>query len=143
MSEVTFDGDAHTISVRDRNGNTLGTWHANNRTVGAASLQYVPNGTYAAQDTTQSYMHGDTRDTHDGAFGTHGIVRFSVLHHPGIGIHSGRDTTPDLTPERGVGPDHVTDGCIRTTDEAMARLTDAMRTDPLTRIRVQHNHNQR
>jgi L,D-transpeptidase catalytic domain len=144
MSELTFDGHAHTITLRASNGQIIGTWPANNRTSSAATLQFVPNGSYAAQDTQQSHKHPDqTSDTTNGAYGSEGIVRFAVPGHDGIGIHSGRETTPDRTPQRGVGTDHVTEGCIRTTDEAMRNITEAMRQDNLTRVRVQNNRNQR
>jgi hypothetical protein len=46
MSELTFDGNARTITLRDKDGKAVGTWPANNRTASAASVQYIPNGTY-------------------------------------------------------------------------------------------------
>jgi len=56
----------------------------------------------------------------NGAYGSHGILIFRVPGRTGMGIHSGRATTPDGLGR--VGPQHCTLGCIRTTDEAMAAL---------------------
>lgn len=143
MSDIAFDGHAHTITLRDRHGNVVGTWPANNRTDAHATLQFVANGVYAVQDTNAPYHHSAHQDSVNGEFGTQGIVRFNVPGHDGIGIHAGRQTIPDRTPERGTGPNHVTTGCIRTTDEAMRVIAQTMQRDPLTQVHVQHNRNQR
>jgi hypothetical protein len=143
MSEIVFNGHDHTITLRGSNGAVIGRWRANNRTTSAASLQYVANGNYPVEDRHRPHTHGVTQDSTNGEYGAHGIVRFSVPGHDGVGIHSGRESIPDLTPQRGTGPDHVTQGCIRTTDDAMQTITDTMSQDPLTQIRVEHNRNQR
>jgi len=143
MSDITFDGHAHTITLRDRNGAVIGTWPANNRTVSAATLQFVPNGTYQVQDTHAPHRHSATQDSINGEYGTQGIVRFPVPGHDGIGIHSGRQAIADLTPQRGMGAYHVTEGCIRTTDAAMQVIEQTMRNDPLLQVHVQQNRNQR
>ena len=142
MSDLTFDGRTHTLTLRDRNGNVIGSWDANNRTDSHATLQFVQNGTYNFQDTRTTHRHG-AEDTANGQYGTQGIARFDVPGHDGVGVHAGRQTSPDRTPQRGVGPDHVTEGCIRTTEAAMQAITNAMRQDPLTSMTVVNNHNQR
>jgi hypothetical protein len=143
MSELTFDGQAHTLTLRDRDGHVVGTWDANNRTDSQATLQFVPNGNYIIQDSRAPTRHDAQRDSINGAFGTRGIVQFNVPGHDGVGVHAGRQTARDATPEHGVGPDHVTEGCIRTTEQAMGTIVDTMRNDPLTDIHVVHNRNQR
>jgi hypothetical protein len=143
MSELTFNGNDHTITLRDRNGQVVGTWEANNRTASTATLPYVRNGNYQVQDRHQPHTHGAREDTADGEYGSHGIIRFNVNGHDGVGIHSGRNNTPDRTPQQGTGTDHVTNGCIRTTDEAMRAISETMQQDPLLTVHVEHNRNQR
>jgi len=143
MSDLTFDGHTHTLTLRDQNGQVVGTWAANNRTDAQATLQFVPNGGYTVRDSHTPTRHGAPDDTIDGRYGTQGIVQFNVPGHVGVGIHAGRQVTRDRTPERLAGPDHVTEGCIRTTEEAMGAIVNAMRNDPLTAIRVVNNRNQR
>jgi hypothetical protein len=143
MAQVIFDGVAHTITLRDRAGNVVGTWPANNRTANSATLPFVPNGAHTVVDTHTPHRHSATQDSANGAYGSHGIIRFEVPGHEGVGVHSGRENTPDGTPEAGRGTDHVTNGCIRTTDEAMQAITDTMANDQLSQIVVQHNQDQR
>jgi hypothetical protein len=142
MADLIFDGNAHTITLRDRTGRIVGTWPANNRTDSRATLRFVPNGNYTVQDSVAPNRHG-AEDSTSGQYGTRGIVRFNVPGHDGVGVHAGRQGVPDLTPERRAGPDHVTEGCIRTTEEAMGAIVDAMRGGSLTNIQVVNNRNQR
>lgn len=150
MADLTFDGQTHTLTLRDRNGRTVGAWDANNRTDSHATLRFVPNNNYFFQNSRAPTQHGGQLDRNgvlldsvNGEFGTQGIVQFNVPGHDGVGVHAGRQTIQDATPERGVGPDHVTYGCIRTTDEAMSAIVNTMRNDPLTNIRVINNRDQR
>ena len=115
----------------------------NDRTDSHADLQFVPNGSYAVLDTKASPRHGGTHDTIDGEYGSYGIIRFNVPGHTGIGIHAGREKTADRTPQRSMGPDHVTQGCIRTDEATMQALTILMMTDPLDSITVISNKRQR
>jgi len=143
MSDLTFDGQTHTLTLRGQEGNIVGTWAANNRTDSHATLQFIPNGNYAVRDSRAPTRHGATDDSIDGRYGTQGIVQFNVPGHVGVGIHAGRQVTADLTPERSAGPDHVTNGCIRTNEAAMRAIVNTMRNDPLTVVRVVNNRNQR
>jgi hypothetical protein len=143
MSEVTFNGETHILSLSDQNGAVLGNWHANNRTTSTATLQFVPNDDYEVEDQNTPHTHNAKDDSADGEYGSFGIVRFNVPGHDGVGIHSGRQNSPDLTPEHGIGPEHVTQGCIRTTDAAMAVIVETMRNDPLVVVHVEQNRNQR
>jgi hypothetical protein len=142
MAHLTFNGHTHTLTLRDHGGRIIGTWPANNRTDHIATLRFVPNRDYTVQDTNAPNLH-DTGDSINGEYGTQGIVRFYVHGHDGVGVHAGRETDPDHTPEHSIGPDHVTMGCIRTTEEAMITIVNTMGNDPLTSIRVVHNRNQR
>ena len=144
MSTLRYDGAAHTLTLIGNDGTVLGSWPANNRTASTATIRHVPNGPHPVQDQHTAHRHHGTHNGHpqdsvDGEYGTYGIVRFSVAGHPGIGVHSGRANVPDRSPEHGRGPNHVTQGCIRTTDEAMLAITQAMTTDPLSSIVVSGN----
>jgi hypothetical protein len=143
MSRIVFDGIAHTVTLTDKDGNMLGAWPANNRTDSRATLRFVPNGPHAVEDMHGPHRHTPAEDAVEGEYGTFGIVRFGVVGHEGVGVHAGRRTTPDGTPEHGIGPEHVTMGCIRTTEEAMAVITETISTDVLIQVLVQNNHNQR
>jgi hypothetical protein len=142
MSDLTFDGQTRTLTLRDRSGHIVGTWPANNRTDSQATLSFVPNRDYTVQDSVAPLRHG-AEDSINGQYGSQGIVRFNVPGHDGVGVHAGRQTVPDRTPERRRGPDHVTEGCIRTTEDAMRVIATRMRSDPLTNVRVVNNRNQR
>ena len=142
MSTATFDGQTHTLTIRNKAGMVVATGKANNRTANAATLHYVPTGSYTVLDRSAAYLHGPAQDALNGEYGTFGIIRFNVAKHGGIGIHAGRQSTPDLTPKRAVGPDHVTMGCIRTDEATMKALTDLMKVDPLESV-VVVNNNQR
>lgn len=144
MSKLVYDGSTNTITMVNRDGETVGSWPAHNRTARAATLRFVPNGTYNLTDRVSPHRHaGNDRhgvplDSTNGEFGVHGIVRLNPFNnHSGVGVHSGRATARDG--HGNVGAKHVTEGCIRTTDEAMGVITSTMRNDPLDTIMVQHN----
>jgi hypothetical protein len=148
MSELVFNGATLQISLIDRNGNTVGSWQANNVVEQRGThLRFVPNGTHVLIDRSMPHRHagsdahGIPRDSARGAYGSHGIVRLAPIHgHAGIGVHSGRAGVPDG--RRRMGPDHATQGCIRTTDEAMRVIAQTMRTDALRSITVRNNREQ-
>jgi len=132
MSTLKFDGSTHQISLIDNDQNIVGTWAAYNNVDSHATLTHLQNATYTVQDTTVPRHH---RPDANGPYGLHGIIRFNVPGHPGIGVHSGRANARHMP-----GPAHATMGCIRTTDEAMQKITAFMRSSPLTTIQVSHNH---
>ena len=140
MSLVTFDGTDYTLALFDASDKPLGIWPANNRTVKAAPLRFVPNDTYTVEDQKAPHRHNPEEDSPDGKYGSFGIIRFLVAGHEGIGIHAGRKTKRDRTSAHALAQDHVTEGCIRTTEEAMAVITKTMTTDPLTTVVVKNNH---
>lgn len=131
MSKILFDGATHQITLYDAGGKAVGSWIAYNHVDSHATLTHIQNGMYSFQDTQAPYHH--TPDP-NGPYGSHGIFRFNVPGHPGIGLHSGR-ANARYQP----GPQHATMGCIRTTDEAMAFIVGAVKQSPLTFIEVAQN----
>jgi len=131
MSKLIFDGSTHQLSLVDDNGAAIGTWAAYNNVDSHATIRYLENKTYDMQDTKTPRHH---KPNANGPYGSHGIVRFNVPHHPGIGVHSGRANARHKP-----GPEHATMGCIRTTDAAMEKIVATMKTSPLTTIEVKNN----
>ncbi len=132
MSTLKFDGSTHQITLIDRNGRTVDTWAAYNNVDSHATLRHIQNGTFQAQDRVAPRPHAASAN---GPYGLHGIIRFNVPGHPGIGLHSGRASARHLP-----GPQHPTMGCIRTSDEAMSAIIDVMRQDHLTTVEITHNN---
>lgn len=152
MSTLEFDGQSHILTLKDEFYKIVATGHANNRTASTAPLQFVLDGHYAFQDICVPHRHGHTADTHNpkvladsvnGEYGSYGIIRFDVPRHPGVGVHAGRQTLHDLTPQRSTGPDYVTMGCIRTNEVMMGQIVTHMRMDPLQFLYVHYNRRQR
>ncbi|NHZ96617.1 L,D-transpeptidase family protein [Massilia sp. CCM 8734] len=131
MSTLVFNGATHQIHLYDSDTTLIGSWEAYNNVARAATLTHLPNRSYTPQDRTIPHYHAPDPDS---SIGSHGIVRFYVPGHQGIGVHSGRRHHPRIP-----GPPHPTMGCIRTTDEAMAVIKEKMRTSPITSVRVEHN----
>ncbi|MEX3958797.1 hypothetical protein [Trinickia sp. EG282A] len=131
MSKLKFDGVAHQITLIDSSGNTVGTWAAYNNVDSHATIRHILNGTYSVQDRTVPHRHVASAN---GPYGLHGIIRFNVPGHPGIGVHSGRANARHLP-----GPQHPTMGCIRTSDDAMSAISGLMSRDALTTIEVSNN----
>jgi RHS repeat-associated protein len=85
-----------------------------------------PNGTY---DYSWYSPHKRDRDE-NGSYGLYGNFIFEVPNHEGMGVHSGRANDR--------GPEHPTQGCIRTTDQAMEKISGYhFGGDPLIRIIVE------
>ena len=143
MSTLEYDGAANTVTLIGSDGKVVGSWPAHNRVERAATIRFVPNGTYNLVDRSAPHRHAGSDahgplDSANGAYGTYGIVRLNPFQgHAGIGVHSGRVSLRDG--HGNIGPKHVTQGCIRTTDEAMSVITRTMHSDPLNSITVQHN----
>ena len=64
-----------------------------------------------------------------------------LLETPGLPQHIYEQAAKDDRDGLGrSGPDHATFGCIRTTDDGTAAITDAMRSDdPVTKITIRNN----
>ena len=146
-SDVVYDTRSHTLTLYNGKGAIIGSWHANNLVDRKATLQKLPNGRYSFQDTKAPHLHsgvdrhGVPLDSAKGQFGSYGIFRLktfdvSGVPHSGVGVHSGREGVPDQTTAHGEGPDHVTEGCLRTSDAAMQSIVDTANSDPLNSLTV-------
>jgi len=131
MSRLRFNGQTHQIELVNDAGAVVGTWAAYNNVDSHATIRHVQNGTYNVQDRTVPHPHAANAN---GPYGLHGIIRFDVGGHPGVGVHSGRANARHLP-----GPQHPTMGCIRTTDDAMQAISALMRQQPLTAVEVTNN----
>lgn len=131
MSKLIFNGMTHQISLLGDDGKAVGTWAAYNNVDSHATLTHLTNQTYIVQDRTAPHHHHASAN---GPYGLHGIIRFNVAGHPGIGVHSGRANAKRLP-----GPAHPTMGCIRTTDEAMQIISASIKAAPLTTVEVTNN----
>jgi hypothetical protein len=131
MSKLIFNGQTHQISLIGDDGKSVGTWAAYNNVDSHATLTHLANQTYTVQDRTAPHRH---HASSNGPYGLHGIIRFSVTGHPGIGVHSGRANAKRLP-----GPAHPTMGCIRTTDEAMRIIAASIKDAALTTVEVTNN----
>ena len=131
MATLLFDGVQHRLSSLSDDGEVVGAWIAYNNVDRHATISHVRNQTYVVRDRSTPRRHTPNAN---GPYGLHGIIRFNVAGHPGVGVHSGRANAAQ-TP----GPAHMTMGCIRTTDEAMGFLSEYMRDSPLRTIRVINN----
>lgn len=147
MSDLIFDGQAHTITLVAQDGHVVGTWHAGNNVAQRApegeghaltpTHGPIQDGKY---DIAKGDQHGAT--THLGgdpksAFGANGIIHIPDAKGAtgdtlsGAGVHSGRI-------DKG-GPDANTAGCIRTTDAGMSTINSTAKSDPLKTITVTNN----
>jgi len=149
-SDLVYDGDTNTITLHDKDGKEIGHWDANNNVQSSATVGKLVDGDYAFDDTKSPHMHGDAtdakgvkQDSEDGMFGSSGILRLKSFTgaddktHEGVGVHSGRAGVEDLAKRSGV--DFATNGCVRTTDTAMAKIVETAKTDPLTKLTVKNN----
>ena len=140
-STLVFDGKAHTITLYSKNGQKIGTWTAYNHVgvhfKGKITSGPMPNGVHAIRpaDRHGAVMH--VGGSANGEYGKHGIVH--VVNYKGIrgntvrgaGVHSGRSNKG--------GPTYWTNGCVRTTDKAMATINTTAKSDPLTSLTVKNN----
>jgi RHS repeat-associated protein len=130
LSSLRFDRGNGTITVIDGNGHVVGTYPAANNAQSGSRGTWDP-GTY-----DYSYHTTHPGDSPDSPYGSYGNYVFDVPGCTGCGVHSGRANTPDL---RGrTGPQHATNGCIRTTDDATRQINRLIsHGDPLTTLTVQ------
>ena len=119
--------------------------------VSRATIGQLINGDYDFLDTSSPHTHGNEKDKLDpekdvskkrpadsveGPFGSYGIFRLKSFTgadgklHEGVGVHSGRASK---------GCSAKTEGCVRSTDEAMKLIKKTVVTDPLTKMTVKNN----
>lgn len=123
----------HALELLDRNGSLLGRWKAYNIDRKFAkehyrSFTHLKDGIYTIQDKSIPFRH---KSDADGPYGIHGIIRFNYPGHSGIGVHAGRAHAQVMP-----GAQHATHGCIRTTDDAMLAIMQAIGKDPLQTISI-------
>jgi RHS repeat-associated protein len=143
LSTITFDGRAHTITVYSAGGIRLVSFRAyNNVEIRNYKTHDFTNGpiTNGPHAVIESDQHGAVRNlgnSPNGMYGPNGIIHVedydAVTFHKAtvVGLHAGRKNKR--------GPEHPTDACIRTTDEAMSFINYYAGLDPLTEIDVQNN----
>lgn len=150
-SYVVYDGSANTLTLYSGTGERLGVYPADNNVDSRSSLGKLPDGTYPVLDQNSPHMHGDAvdpsdsnlQDSEDGEFGPGGIFRIKAFKgpdgkiHRGVGVHAGRKNKRDRAGR--MGPAYATNGCVRTCDAAIHRITDTVKTDPLTSLIVRFN----
>ncbi len=114
---VTFDRSDGMIYIY-ANGEIIDAYPAHNNTW-PSSEGIWPDGTYSMLDQNSTHMHSGSLDTVNGAYGTNGIYRANDFCDPmgdirdGMGLHAGRANEPW---------GYSTNGCIRTTEDAMSAL---------------------
>jgi len=148
---VVYDGSANTLTLYSGTGERLGVYPADNNVDSRSSLGKLPAGTYPVLDQNSHHMHGDAvdpsdsnlQDSEDGEFGPGGIFRIKAFKgpdgkiHRGVGVHAGRKNKRDRAGR--MGPAYATNGCVRPCDAAIHRITDTVKTDPLTSLIVRFN----
>jgi hypothetical protein len=120
-SDIIFVRSQHKLTLLDKDGKEVGSWDAYNNVVSTAKPW--PNETFKF-----AYHKKHDDDAPNSAFGSHGNLVFDVTGRSGMGVHSGRADKN--------GPKHPTEGCIRTSDEAMKALLELHKKDPLKTITV-------
>ncbi len=122
LSDLTFDRSDGTVTLYDNNGNQIGQWDAANNVVEGA--EQWPTGTF-----DYSWWSPHTGEDENDACGSYGNFIFEVSGREGMGVHAGR------ADQQGINT--VTEGCIRTSDDAMQEIYQTHQTDPLNSITVQ------
>lgn len=131
LSDLVVNQTTHTITVYDGNGNVVATGPAYN------NAQSGSRGPWA--DGTYNYSYHTTHqdDSADSAYGSDGNYVFNVPGCSGCGVHSCRENTADALGRS--GPQHATNGCIRTNDQTMDEIGQLINgNDPLQSVRVTH-----
>jgi hypothetical protein len=131
MSRLVFSRGSHKLVLYSCTGEQMDSWPAYSNT--NPGTNEIPDGTYKF-----SWHSPHTGKTADSAFGSNGNFIFEVPGRIGIGIHSGREFSC-VNP----GPQHPTDGCIRTIDKATAKIREVHQRDPLALLTVKTNSSER
>jgi len=145
-SDLHFIKHSQIIVLTDKNGKEVGRWDASNKGISTSKGVFkngggLDAGVYDFQDKSKPTMHGDQvdkkgikKDSKNGMFGENGIFKLEPftdsqgVAHADVGVHSGRDNAG--------GWDANTDGCVRTTDDAMETTVNTAKDDPLNTLDV-------
>lgn len=130
MSTLTYNGHNNQLTLTRANGTTV-TWTAHNNAQ-ISSNGRMPNGTF------NFLWHAPHPGGNiNSAYGSHGNFVFDVPGRIGMGVHSGRARSNDLAGRYGTA--YATNGCIRTTDDAMNTISQTHVTDPIRSLTVRNN----
>lgn len=116
---VIFNGGAGTLWVVPPGGTSAKGFPAGNNTTSTSRGPWAP-GTY-----TYGYSTTHKDDAPGSSYGSNGNAVFNVPGCVGCGVHSGREYKADR--RGGSGIQHVTEGCIRTTNDATKLIQDLIR----------------
>lgn len=132
-SSLDYDGATHQLTVIGGDG-TVQTFPANNNVDSRAHMTHRPNGTFSYDQ-----LHAHPDDGPDSAYGSYGGYGFNVPGHQNLEVHSGRIDHTDGLGRSGVN--YPTFGCIRTTDDGVAAIRDAVASGyPLQSLTVRNNN---
>jgi len=153
LASLVYDGSTNTLTVlpswslADPTGTTEADsgmrFCAANNVASRDTIGKLVDGSYPFLDTNSPYFHSAAEDSTDGAFGPGGIFRVESFMgadgkpHIGVGIHAGRVHVKDRAGRSGY--QFATNGCIRTTDDAISYITYLAKYDPLTTLTVVNN----
>jgi RHS repeat-associated protein len=127
LSTIVYNNNTNTMTLTNNAGQDVGTFPAYNNTTNPAT-DPASAGPYSAG--TYPYTgYAPKASNPDGPFGSNGAFHFPRPDCPGCEIHSGRANKG--------GPQHKTEGCIRTTDEGTAAIKGLIDNgDPPTSLTV-------
>lgn len=133
LSSLSLNGPTGQLCMYSRNGDLLFCCDAANN-IDSRVRSNFPNGHWPSGSFPYLRPTTHADDSPNSKFGSFGNLVFDVPGHSDMGVHSGRQDTPDGAGR--TGPGHATQGCIRTTDNCMQRIINSMQNDPLTNIDV-------
>lgn len=129
MSKLYYDGKAKILSLVASDA-SVRSWPAANNAQKSSKGKW-PNGTFPF------VWHSPSKGGADSLTGLYGNMIFDVPGREGMGVHSGRAGKTDLAGRQGV--EFSTNGCIRTSDEAMEVITSVHKRDKVVSITVVEN----
>ena len=137
LSGLNFNRESGTLTLTSSSGKALGSWKASNNVQRSNPKGEWAAGTY--KYVWPSYHKGEGASS---SFGNVATFIFEVPGRSGMGVHGGRECVTDKAKPGRTGVDHATNGCIRTTDEAIQTILDTVNDgDPLKTISVDNKKN--
>jgi RHS repeat-associated protein len=127
LSYITYDEKTHSLKFYNKCGELVGSWIASNRAGyrdAKGRWQWKPTPWKLGRNDWSHYNSHPGLDVNS-KFGTQGVHVFDIGDKGarGVGIHAGRKDK--------LGWKHATEGCIRTTEDAMKALNKLHRDDPI------------
>jgi RHS repeat-associated protein len=154
-SWLIFNRKESTLTLYAQDGNVVGTWSASNKPDSKSPIDKL-SGRYDFLDRKTAHKHGDAKvdlkdngkavlddkgkqvqvlkDSPQGPYGANGIFRLKPFtdsqgDHAGLGVHDGKVGVRDGAGN--TGWEAFTNGCVRTTPEAMEMIVKTAPNDPL------------